>query len=195
MLEKSPELKCLDLQLLEMIEDAKSILTSMNIELAPKVFMNGFSASASFTNRFSFIHPEQIQALATGGFNGELMLPKKEINGLKLNYPLGTNDFSELFGRNFNVDTYRSIPQFIYMGKLDENDAVQFDDAYNENERKIINDNIGSSVQERYLECQKIYRENNISPIFKTYENVGHWTTSEMNLEVIRFFMAQMQEK
>ena len=68
MLEKSPDLKRLDLQLLEMINDAKSILTSMNIKVAEKVFMNGFSASATFTNRFSFIHPETLKAIAIGGF-------------------------------------------------------------------------------------------------------------------------------
>jgi hypothetical protein len=195
MVEKLPELKRLDLQLLEMINDAKSILTSMNIQIAPKIFMNGFSASATFTNRFSFIHPEKIKALAIGGFNGKLMLPQNGINRIKLNYPIGTNDFPGLFGKNFDTYTYKSIPQFIYMGKLDENDAVQFDDAYNDNERKIINDNIGRYVQERYLECQKIYQENNITPIFKTYENVGHWTTSDVNLEVIKFFFNQMQEK
>lgn len=195
MVEKLPELKRLDLQLLEMINDARSVLTSMNIEIAPKVFMNGFSASATFTNRFSFIHPGKIKALAIGGFNGKLMLPQNEINGIKLNYPIGTNDFPELFGKSFDTDTYKSIPQFIYMGKLDENDAVQFDDAYNENEREIINDNIGRYVLERYLECQKIYQENNITPIFKTYEGIGHWTTSAVNLEVIKFFFNQMQEK
>ena len=195
MVEKSPELKRLDLQLLEMINDAKLILTSMNMLIAPKVFMNGFSASATFTNRFSLIHPEKIEALAAGGFNGELMLPQNDINGIKLNYPLGTNDFHKLFGKNFDVDTYKSIPQFIYMGKLDENDAVQFDDAYDDKERKIINNNIGRTVQGRYLECQKIYHEHNISPIFKIFENVGHWTTSTVNLEVIKFFMGQMQGK
>ncbi len=193
--EKSPELKRLDLQLLEMITDAKSILTSMNIQVDPKVFMNGFSASATFTNRFSFIHPEKIKALAIGGFNGKLMLPQNKINAIKLNYPIGTNDFPQLFGKNRDIDTYKSIPQFIYMGKLDENDAVQFDDAYNETERKIINDNIGRKVQGRYLECQKIYQVNNITPIFKTYENIDHWTTPDVNLEVIKFFYSQMQEK
>ena len=194
-LEKSPELKRLDLQLLEMIKDAQSVLTPMNIQIAPKFFMNGFSASATFTNRFSFLHPGKIKALAIGGFNGKLMLPQNEINGIKLNYPIGTNDFPELSGKNFDADTYKSIPQFIYMGKLDENDAVQFDDAYDENERKIINDNIGRYVQERYLACQRIYQKNNITPIFKTYEGIGHWTTADINLEVIKFFFNQMQEK
>ena len=193
--EKSPELKRLDLQLLEMINDAKTVLTTMNIQTAPKILMNGFSASATFTNRFSVLHPEKIKALAIGGFNGKLMLPQNEINGIKINYPIGTNDFPELFGQSFDPATYKSIPQFIYMGQLDENDAVQFDDAYNENERIIINDNIGRSVQERYLACQKIYQENNITPVFKTYESIGHWTTSAINLEVIKFFFHQMQEK
>lgn len=195
MLENSSELKRLDLQLLEMVKDAGAVLASMHIRVHPKFFMNGFSASATFTNRFSFIHPGKIKALAIGGFNGKLMLPVHEINGIKLNYPIGTNDFREISGKRFDTDTYKSIPQFIYMGKLDDNDAVQFDDAYNEEERRIINENIGRYVPERFLKCQAIYRENSISPVFKTFENVGHWTTSAMNLEVIKFFLSQMQEK
>lgn len=194
MLEKTPGLKRLDLQLLEMISDAGNILLSMNIQVDPEFFMNGFSASATFTNRFSFIHPDKIKALAIGGFNGKLMIPQNNINGVKLNYPIGISDFSEIFGNSFNIDAYRQIPQFIYMGSLDDNDAVQFDDAYSIEERKIINDNIGSNVQERYLECQKIYLKNNINAVFKSYETVGHWTTSEVNLEVIKFFLSQMQE-
>lgn len=194
-LEKSAKLKRLDLQLLEMINDAKKTLSSMNIQIETKVLMSGFSASATFANRFSYIHPEKIKAMAIGGFNGKLMLPQKEINGVQLNYPIGINDFESLFNKSFDVETYKSIPQFIYMGNLDDNDAVQFDDAYSKNERSIINNNIGRFVQERYLNCQKIYKENGINPLFKTYENIGHWTTSAMNLEIIKFFFKQIQEK
>lgn len=174
MTEDLPELKRLDLQLLEMIKDAKRILISANIQVAPKLLLNGFSASATFANRFSFIHPEQIKALAIGGFNGKLMLPQTEINGTVINYPIGTNDFVALFDKPFDIDAYKSIPQLIYMGKLDDNDAVQFDDAYNEHERTIINDHLGKLVQERYLLCKKIYQVKNINAIFKTYEDVGH---------------------
>jgi hypothetical protein len=194
-LEKSHDLQRLDLQLLEMIKDAKSILTSLNIDVDSKVFMNGFSASATFTNRFSFLHPEIIKALAIGGFNGSLMLPQHTINGVQLNYPVGLYDFSVLFGKKCNINEFKTIPQFIYMGKLDENDAVQFDDAYSKDERKIINGNLGKSVQERYMKCQTIYKENQVNAIYKNYENVGHWTTSEVNLAVILFFHGQMQSK
>lgn len=194
-LDNSQELKRLDLQLLEMIKDAKNILSSLNIKVDNKIFMNGFSASATFTNRFAFIHPEKIKALAIGGFNGELMLPEKKINQLKFDYPLGIHDFSKLFNKNFDINQFKSIPQFIYMGKLDDNDAVQFDDAYNDIERNLINSNLGIDVQNRYLKCQEIYKNNNVNATFITYDNVGHWTTSEMNLEVIKFFFKQINSK
>ncbi|MBC7848853.1 MAG: hypothetical protein H7Y31_03915 [Chitinophagaceae bacterium] len=194
-LEKTPYMKRLDLQLLEMVSDARNILESMNILVNPKFFMSGFSASATFTNRFSFIHPQRIQALAIGGFNGKLMIPQNEINRIKLNYPVGLNDFSKIFGAGFDSAAYRQIPQFIYMGKLDENDAVQFDDAYSATERKIINENIGRRVQERYLKCQAIYLDKGINAKFKTFDKVGHWTTGEMNLDVIMFFLAEMGER
>lgn len=195
MVEGKPEFKRLDLQLLEMISDAKNVLTTMNIRTDSKFFMSGFSASGTFINRFSFIHPDKIKALAIGGFNGELMLPYNEINAIKLDYPIGTNDFSKLFGSNFNMTAYKQIPQYIYLGKLDDNDAVQYDDAYNETERKIINENIGDKVQERYIKCQQIYSKENINASFKTIENVGHWTTAEMNLAVVKFFLTEMKKQ
>lgn len=193
MLETKPELKRLDLQLLNMIKDAGTVLASFNIEVEPKVFMSGFSASATFINRFAFIHPEQIKALAIGGFNGELMLPVKQLNGENLNYPLGTNDFLTLFKHEADTASFRSIPQFIYMGQLDDNDAVQYDDAYSETERSIINSHKGKDVQSRFIYCQKVYQEHQFNVRFKTYEAVGHWTTSAMNIEVIKFFLKQMR--
>lgn len=59
--------------------------------------------------------------------------------------------------------------------------------------RNIINDNSGATVQKRYLECQKNYLKSNINATFKTFEKVGHWTTGNVNLEVIKFFQSQMK--
>lgn len=193
MFEKSSDLKRLDLQLLAMIEDSRAVLKTLGVEVEDKIFMSGFSASGTFVNRFSFLHPDKIQALAIGGFNGELILPQKSINGFKINYPIGTNDFEKLFNQKFDLDAYKAIPQYIYMGELDDNDAVQFDDAYNIKERKLINENLAPTVQKRYIACKEIYLSSNINAAFKTYEKVGHWTTSNMNLDVIRFFLSQMK--
>lgn len=195
MLEPSAELHRLDLQLLAMIADSKMVLESIGIKVASKVLMTGFSASATFINRFSFMHPETIKALAIGGFNGALMLPQHTVNDRKLHYPLGINDFTQLFGKPFDMDSFKHIPQFIYMGRLDDNDAVQYDDAYSEDERQTINMHLGKNVYERYLKCQEFYQDHSIFPTFKTYEAVGHWTTSEMSLDIIAFFLNEMQKQ
>ena len=69
-------LKRLDLQLLAMVEEAQKVLNKLNVRVHPKFLMSGFSASGTFVNRFSMIHPEKIKALDIGGFNGKLMLPQ-----------------------------------------------------------------------------------------------------------------------
>lgn len=190
--EKDEELERLDLQLIAMIRDAQTLLKENNILIYDKIFMNGFSASATFTNRFLFIHPDKVKAAAMGGLNGELMLPLKEYKNEKLNYPLGINDFKSTFNKECNLNGLKEIPQYIYMGKEDQNDAVQFDDAYNNIERNTINSTLGNNVQERWINCQNIYKKEYISAQFNTYDEVGHWTTSSVNLDVINFFLKQL---
>ncbi len=77
----------------------------------------------------------------------------------KFNYPLGINDIDKNFGEKFNKEAYKNIPQLIYMGELDDNDAVQFDDAYNLRERKIVNSLMGETVPKRWKFCQGIYTQ------------------------------------
>ena len=195
MLENAKDLKRLDMQLIAMIRDGKEKLEDLGILVNDKIFMNGFSASASFTNRFSFLHPEIIKALAIGGFNGELMLPLSEYKNKKFDYPLGINDLKKFTHSPFNEPAYRSISQYIYMGALDNNDAVKYDDAYNAEEQEIINTTLGKEVQARWQNCQQLYKSENIAATYKTYENVGHETTSKVNLDVILFFNAFLNKE
>jgi len=192
--EKEKELTRIDLQLIAMIKNAQDVLKDNGVLIYDKIFMNGFSASATFTNRFLFIHPEKVKAAAMGGFNGELMLPFAKYKNKVFNYPLGINDFKNTFKKDCNLTVLKKISQYIYMGKDDQNDAVQFDDAYNNIERNTINLTLGSKVQERWINCQNIYKEQDFSVEFKTYENVGHWTTSSINLEVSKFFLKQLKK-
>ncbi len=190
--EKEKELIRIDLQLIAMIKNAQDVLKDNGVLIYDKIFMNGFSASATFTNRFLFIHPEKVKAAAMGGFNGELMLPFAKYKNKVFNYPLGINDFKNTFKKDCNLTVLKKISQYIYMGKDDQNDAVQFDDAYNNIERNTINLTLGSKVQERWINCQNIYKEQDFLVEFKTYENVGHWTTSSINLEVSKFFLKHL---
>ena len=141
-------LRRLDLQLLAMIDDARARLNGIGLKTRQKVLLTGFSASGTFANRFTVLHPNRIQAVTTGGVNGSLMLPTEAIDAVGLPYPLGVADLEELAGAPFDIDAWRKVPQFIYMGADDQNDAVLFDDGYApEEERSIVFAVLGERMQ------------------------------------------------
>ena len=74
------------------------------------------------------------------------------------------------------------------MGELDTNDAVKYDDAYNDSERKIVFDLMGEQlIPERWGFVEKIYQENKFNARFKTYPNMGHGTDAKINGEISAF--------
>jgi len=172
-----------------MIEDAKKVLKRNNFNTHKKIFMNGFSASGSFINRYAFLHPEMIKSLAIGGLNGILMLPQEQLAGEKLIYPLGIYDIKIPLGKEFNYNAYKEISQFIYMGQKDTNDAVKYDDAYGEEEREIIHKALSKTMlPNRWEKCQAIYKLHNLNVEFRTYDNIGHGTPGSVLWEIVEFF-------
>lgn len=195
MLQKGNSLERLDLQLIEMVDDARSKLAERQIKTKKKFFLTGFSASGLFANRFSLIHPEKVQAVAAGGLNGLLMLPKKEHQGEILNYPLGINDFETLFEKEFDLLAFKEVPQFWYMGELDENDAVPYDDAYDEDERQVVYAALGREMQpQRWDNCRKVYSEEGVKARVRTYEGVGHEHPEVVKEDIYKFFKANLAE-
>lgn len=185
----------LDLQLIAMIENAKSVLASMEIPVKEKVLFNGFSASGTFANRFTIIHPEKVGAVAVGGINGIPILPVKSIKKVSLDYPLGINDYKKVFGKHFNLKNYNALPQFLYMGAKDDNDAVQFDDAYSDVEREKVNKVIGKTMMpDRWDNTRDIYESVGVNAIFKTYNHIGHGTDEKIHADIIEFFTKVIQQ-
>lgn len=188
LLVKSGDLKRLDLQLLAMISQAKKELTNHSVKVHEKVILTGFSASGSLANRFSMLHPDSLQLVIAGGLNGILMLPIDNVSDEVLDYPLGVNDFKKITGTDFNKTQWASLPQFLFMGENDTNDAVEYDDAYSDLERKVIHSTLGEKMQpDRWAKCQEIYKENNVNVVFNTYENIGHGTNSNIHNEILNF--------
>ncbi len=182
-------LRRVDLQLLAMIDDAQARLASQGWELPQKVLLTGFSASGSFVNRFTALHPERVQAVAGGGLNGNLILPLATLGGRDLPYPLGVADLATVGGQTFDAAAWKKVPQFLYMGALDDNDAVQFDDGYTAAEKAIVDAVIGAKMQpDRWEHCQRIYREAGATVEFRTYDGVGHFTDRKVNEEIRDFF-------
>jgi len=79
----------------------------------------------------------------------------KNINGFmkcnttqnhNLNYPLGINDFKDLLNQEFQRTAFLNTPQFYFMGENDENDAIPYDDAFDQDERELIYEFLGEEM-------------------------------------------------
>lgn len=105
----------IDEQVIRIINEAKTILEGkFGIKSSDKIFLNGYSSSAVFAQRFSLIHPEMIEAACIGGAIGSIPVPSRSIG-----YPIGIEDFEKLFGKKFNMDAYSKIKFRYYVGELE----------------------------------------------------------------------------
>ncbi|MFO8023226.1 MAG: GNAT family N-acetyltransferase [Perlabentimonas sp.] len=190
MIQKNNNLERIDLQLIAMFNDARTKLKSKDIETNDRMLLVGFSASASFANRFTLLHPNRVFSLAAGGLNGLLMLPSGTVNGQTLNFPLGTNDFEMVTGNKFQIDLFKKVPQFYFMGELDENDAIPYRDAYSPNESETIYSLIGSEemLPKRWDFCKKTYQDVGVNAKIKTYKKIGHEQPLQVKKDVVNFF-------
>lgn len=179
----------IDRQLISMVDDAKSVLSAKSIYLQDKFFLNGFSASGSFANRFAALYPEKVAAVSAGGINGMTILPMDNLQGNELIYPVGIADIKQTVGLKFQLSMFASVPQYYYMGANDENDSLPFDDAFSSLEREIIIEVLGKDMSTRWKNCQKLYESQDIQAQFNTFQGVGHETAAEIDEKIVSFFM------
>ena len=185
------ELKRLDLQLIAMITHAQKLLRHNDIKINEKIFMNGFSASGTFTNRFAILHPTVVRAVATGGINCIPTFPTDHWNGTTMRYPVGISDVKEIAGVDFDQVAYEKVSQYIYMGALDDNDTVPYRDAYDEVDAELVKSLIGAKMMpDRWDMSQSIYKALEIPAQFVTYENTRHEVKDEMIDDITAFFKA-----
>ncbi len=194
-------LKRLDLQLIGMIENTIKSLLPLGIHLDKKVLMWGFSASGMFVSRFAIIHPERIQAAAIGSPGGWPIVPLAEWhstgkgwwNNTILRYPIGVGDFKKLFGKEFDLESFKSIPLYFFIGGNDTNDAVSYWDAHDlTREKIIIFENFGDKPIARWPIAEKIYASAGCTSQFVVFPGVGHRYNSQMWSAFARFLKNHM---
>ena len=181
----------IDHQLLNMISDAQRRLKQKGISTRERAVLVGFSASGTFANRVAMLHPQRVLAVVSGGINAFPMLPVSEYDGKTLNYPLGVADISDFVLGDFDLATWREIPQLIFMGHKDDNDAVAYDDAYSPADRETIHAAIGNEMDERWRTAQKIYLDSGSNSTFITYGRIGHWTDTRVANDIANFILYQ----
>jgi predicted esterase len=189
---ENAELKRLDLQLIAMIEEARERLRSEGVRVRKRVLMYGFSASGMFTNRFTIIHPDWIEAAAFGSPGGWAMAPIDSWNGKPLRYPIGTADFRAVTHRKLDRKQLKKTPMFLFMGSTDTNDSVIYRDSYEQEDQDLIFSLFGKTLRARWTITEAIYRDNLPETTLRLYPGVGHTVTNDMMNDVVAFFAQHM---
>lgn len=197
-MEDSP-LERVDTQLLEMVDDATSRLETAGHTIASKIHIDGFSASGTFSNRFTILYPERVNAASHGGTTAKT-LPKTEIDDdipvvgdpqwnemsypvgtdeEELPYPIGVANLEELTGTTFNEEAWLNTPQYIYIGNEDRPEPGSrghrsFSNLYDEEALQVHPDDRSYGMPDL---IDDIYGVQNIDERFEVsravYENVG----------------------
>ena len=156
------------------------------LHLNDKIFLNGYSSSGCFAQRFSLIHPELIDTACIGGASGSIPIPN-----LDLDYPLGIKNYEELFGKKFDIEEYKKITFNYYVGSLecetkssdrtDENgnlapmhDMSYFDRSVPTDVGKSYRKSLGKDMFERAKNILKILENSGINISHTVIPNTAH---------------------
>jgi dienelactone hydrolase len=177
-----------DLQLIAMIDDARARLAGEKLKVDKRVFMLGWSASAMFANRFTFLHPKRIKAATIGSPGGWAIAPVASFKEKALRYPIGTGDFKTISGKKFDLENLRKVPLFILLGSEDDNDSVIFRDSYEKEDEDLIFALFGKTPVERWEISKKLYLDQKLNADFRLYPKAKHAITKEMFDDIFAFF-------
>lgn len=117
-----PGLQRIDLQLIAMARDARARLAASGINVDPKFFMIGASASGSFVSRFVMLHPDVVKAASIGTPGFGPIVPIASFNGQTLPYPYGIADLEQLVGTKFDQQSFQNVPLQVWGGDADYNE-------------------------------------------------------------------------
>lgn len=171
---KREDVKRVDLQLIAMIEHAQASLAANSIATDKRILIQGFSASGMFANRFTVLHPEWVKAATIGSPGGWPIAPLSNYNGKALPYPAGVSDLEQLTGASFDSATYNAIPQLIYMGSLDDNDSLDFNDGWDPVQAQVVDALFGKDSLSRWAAAESAYRAAGTNVQFVLVEGIGH---------------------
>lgn len=182
-------LRNIDKQLIAMVNHAINYLNHNGFNLEnDKIFLNGYSASGSFANRFSYLHPEMIKAVACGATLDDMMLPISTYKSKDLIYPIGTYDYTDITGKDFDLNSFNSVARLIFMGEDDYKNTLSFIDCFGAKERKIILSLWGESILPRAKTLTSLYGESDGNGILILDKGIQHSKSVEMTNYLIKFF-------
>lgn len=191
-----------DLQTINTINDAKEKLKIKTGKgTAEKIFLNGYSSSGVFAQRFALIHPEIVDSALIGGAAASIPLPTNEFD-----YPLGIQDYEHLFGSIFNEEGYKKIKFAYYVSQFEANTPayghdIEGNTIQRDEQGRVINksqiippmhdmsymprsidvvrgknqrEKLGKDISERFKNCINYYSSHGYDITSKIYRGAEH---------------------
>ena len=189
-----PDLKRIDLQLLAMVDQARSTLEEKGLAGNEQFLIQGYSASGMFANRFATLHPKRVMAVAAGSPGGWPIAPITSYQGEALPYPAGIADLLELAGQSFDSTAYRTMPQLLVMGSLDDNDSLDFTDGWDKEDAELVKRLFGPNPVSRWDGSKAVYHSAGANVRFHLEEGVGHDRRS-LQQYTTEFFRKILEER
>jgi pimeloyl-ACP methyl ester carboxylesterase len=157
-----------------MVDHARGALAADGLQADEKFLIQGFSASGMFVNRFAVLHPGRVKAVATGSPGGWPIAPVALWGGEALPYPAGVADLEDLTGQPFDSLAYKTVPQLIAMGSLDDNDSIDFRDGWDEEPAALVDRLFGTDPLSRWESAEMLYRAAGADAQFVLVDGIGH---------------------
>jgi pimeloyl-ACP methyl ester carboxylesterase len=157
-----------------MIEHARDELETLGLRTDEKVFIQGFSASGMFANRFTILHPECVKAATIGSPGGWPTVPVDSFKGEQLPFPAGIADLAALTNTPFDSAAYNAIPQLIYMGSADDNDSLDYTDGWDQETAQRVDRLFGTDPLSRWEAAESIYKAAGANVEFLLVDGIGH---------------------
>ena len=208
-LDKTPGYERVDNQIASAIESIKEkLIIEDQIPTEDKIDVLGFSSSGTFAQRFTALHYEMVRACYSMGAKDGIILPVRELEGERLNYPNGVADYEEITGKEFNLEEYKKVcfytgygkeveEPYIHNGQIvrDENGNIvsNFDMSYVESctppeEGAQMRRVIGRTPEERFRRYEAIYKELGFDYTTEVFPDIGHMQTPETTKSAQDFF-------
>lgn len=169
-------------QVNNMIVDCKEFIRNNNdIDLDEKIICHGFSSSAKFVLRYATCYPSKVSLLIAGGFGNQAFIPldtyKIEHESIDLIYPIGVKDINFITRKNFDIDNFRKMKQFYFIGEQeDSNNDTAFNFRHTDEDIQSIYKKVfGNDYQSRFDKLAQIYKKLEYDNVeFIRYSNFGH---------------------
>ncbi|MDH5510891.1 MAG: hypothetical protein OEZ32_11130 [Nitrospinota bacterium] len=183
-----------DLKFLKVVNHLKGALAEAGYTLDPQIFVTGFSGGGSCCNRITLLHPTLIKAATPKAVGQPWTMPLASYQGIQFPYHIGVLDFERLGLGPFDLESFKRIPFFVFIGASDSNDGLLECGAGKgcsglEWYQIVFYTNFfGNTVQERAESFHIQLIALGMNSAFKSYPGVGHYRTSEMDKDVFNFF-------